>query len=239
MAKTMTYEDLIRIAVETGTDGIDMTVYWLPATTDDVLLPLRRFAWKNRVEIYSIGARVPAGAAHRGAPREGARRAAEVGRRGAENGRVAPAGFRRQQAGRRHHGPGDRLCRRDHEARRRVRGRPRRHRRPGRRRRDYGLREGDHRDRQADGFSLGGHEPRYREFPAAEGLRPDRDVDSVRRQHPREDHGRERRRQDPFSVRLRPRLHHVRAAGLQGVHGSRGPRPRRIRRSPCRAICGS
>ena len=57
-AKMMTYEDLIRIAVETGTDGIDMTVYWLPATTDDYLLPLRRLAYKNRVEIYSIGTRV-------------------------------------------------------------------------------------------------------------------------------------------------------------------------------------
>ena len=57
-SKAMTYEDLIRIAVETGTDGIDMTVYWLPATTDDYLLPLRRFAYKNRVEIYSIGTRV-------------------------------------------------------------------------------------------------------------------------------------------------------------------------------------
>src|SRR3989442_2412862 len=57
-AKTMTYEDLIRIAVETGTDGIDMTVYWLPATSDDYLLPLRRLAYRNRVEIYSIGTRV-------------------------------------------------------------------------------------------------------------------------------------------------------------------------------------
>jgi sugar phosphate isomerase/epimerase len=57
-AKTITYEDLIRIAVETDTDGIDMTVYWLPATTDDYLLPLRRLAYKNRVEIYSIGTRV-------------------------------------------------------------------------------------------------------------------------------------------------------------------------------------
>lgn len=57
-AKTMTYEDLIRIAIETGTDGIDMTVYWLPATSDDYLLPLRRLAYKNRVEIYSIGTRV-------------------------------------------------------------------------------------------------------------------------------------------------------------------------------------
>jgi L-ribulose-5-phosphate 3-epimerase len=57
-AKTMTYEDLIRIAVETGTDGIDMTVYWLPATSDDYLLPLRRLAYRNRVEIYSVGTRV-------------------------------------------------------------------------------------------------------------------------------------------------------------------------------------
>lgn len=56
--KAMTYEDLIRIAVETGTDGIDLTVYWLPATTDDVLLPLRRLAYRNRVDIYSIGTRI-------------------------------------------------------------------------------------------------------------------------------------------------------------------------------------
>lgn len=58
MAKTMTYADLIRVAVETGIDGIDMTVYWLPDTTDAVLLPLRRLAWANRVEIYGIGTRV-------------------------------------------------------------------------------------------------------------------------------------------------------------------------------------
>ena len=57
-SKAMTYQDLIRIAVDTGTDGIDMTVYWLPGTTDDVLLPLRREAYRNRVEIYSIGTRV-------------------------------------------------------------------------------------------------------------------------------------------------------------------------------------
>src|SRR4051812_21890487 len=57
-AKKMTYEDLIRIAVETGTDGIDLTVYWLPGTSDADLLPLRRLAYKNRVEIYSIGTRV-------------------------------------------------------------------------------------------------------------------------------------------------------------------------------------
>jgi sugar phosphate isomerase/epimerase len=57
-SRRMTYEDLIRIAVETGTDGIDLTVYWLPAITDDYLLPLRRVAYRNRVEIYSIGTRV-------------------------------------------------------------------------------------------------------------------------------------------------------------------------------------
>jgi L-ribulose-5-phosphate 3-epimerase len=57
-AGKMTYEDLIRIAVETGTDGIDMTVYWMPGTGDDYVLPLRRFAYKNRVDIYSIGTRV-------------------------------------------------------------------------------------------------------------------------------------------------------------------------------------
>ena len=56
--KTMTYEDLIRIAVDTGTDGIDMTVYWMPSTGDDFLLALRRLAYRNRVEIYSIGTRV-------------------------------------------------------------------------------------------------------------------------------------------------------------------------------------
>ena len=57
-AKTMTYEDLIRVAVDTGIDGIDMTVYWLPSTADDYLLSLRRLAYRNRVEIYSIGTRV-------------------------------------------------------------------------------------------------------------------------------------------------------------------------------------
>ena len=57
-AKTMTYDDLVRIAVETGTDGVDLTVYWLPDTSDDYLLRLRRLAYRNRVEIYSIGTRV-------------------------------------------------------------------------------------------------------------------------------------------------------------------------------------
>jgi sugar phosphate isomerase/epimerase len=57
-ARTMGYEDLIQVAVDTGTDGIDMTVYWLPDASDAYLLPLRRLAYRNRVEIYSIGTRV-------------------------------------------------------------------------------------------------------------------------------------------------------------------------------------
>lgn len=58
-AKTMTYEDLVRIVVETGADGIDLTSYWLPTENlDAYLLSLRKLAWKNRVEIYSVGTRI-------------------------------------------------------------------------------------------------------------------------------------------------------------------------------------
>jgi sugar phosphate isomerase/epimerase len=57
-SKAMKYEDLINVAVDTGTDGIDMTVYWLPSTEADYLRSLRHLAYKNRVEIYSIGTRV-------------------------------------------------------------------------------------------------------------------------------------------------------------------------------------
>ncbi len=57
-AGTMKYDDLVHLAVETGIDGIDMTVYWFPSIADDFLLPLRRLAYKNGVEIYSLGVRV-------------------------------------------------------------------------------------------------------------------------------------------------------------------------------------
>lgn len=57
-AKAMKYEDLINVAVDTGIDGIDMTVYWLPSTEADYLKSLRHLAYRNRVEIYSIGTRV-------------------------------------------------------------------------------------------------------------------------------------------------------------------------------------
>jgi len=53
-AKTMTYDDLVRLAADLGVDGLDLTVYWFPTTSDDFLAPLRRLAYKLAVEIYSI-----------------------------------------------------------------------------------------------------------------------------------------------------------------------------------------
>jgi L-ribulose-5-phosphate 3-epimerase len=56
-AKTMTYEDLVRRAVEWNVDGLDLTVYWFPSAGPEFLLPLRRLAYKMGVEIYSISVR--------------------------------------------------------------------------------------------------------------------------------------------------------------------------------------
>lgn len=56
-SKQMSYEDLVRLAVDLDVDGLDMTVYWLPSTEDSYLLPLRRLAYRNAVEIYSISVR--------------------------------------------------------------------------------------------------------------------------------------------------------------------------------------
>ena len=56
-AQTMSYQDLVRLAVETGIDGLDLTVYWFPGTGDDFLLPLKRLAFRSAVEIYSISVR--------------------------------------------------------------------------------------------------------------------------------------------------------------------------------------
>lgn len=65
-SKKMTYDDVIRLAADLDVDGVDMTVYWLPDTSNATLLPLRRLAYKNAVEIYSISVRTdmckPAGA---------------------------------------------------------------------------------------------------------------------------------------------------------------------------------
>src|SRR5712692_6885998 len=169
-AKTMTYEDLIRIAVETGTDGIDMTVYWLPGTSDDYLLPLRRLAYTNRVEIYSIGTRVRLAqptAELREQQLDELRKWLDVAQKvGATHVRVfggaRPDGATLDQA----IGFAAETLKRGAE---------------------YA---------GARGLILGWNEPRHRKLPAAGCLRSDRNVDSVCRQHAREDRGGARRWQD-------------------------------------------
>ncbi|BDC50133.1 hypothetical protein F183_A24490 [Bryobacterales bacterium F-183] len=63
---TLKYEDLIRISAENDLDGVDLTVYWFPNTSDAFLLPLKRTAYRAGIEIYSISVRTeltkPAGA---------------------------------------------------------------------------------------------------------------------------------------------------------------------------------
>lgn len=56
-SKQMSYEDLVNLAVDLDVDGLDLTVYWFPSTEDSFLLPLRRLAYRNAVEIYSISVR--------------------------------------------------------------------------------------------------------------------------------------------------------------------------------------
>lgn len=51
---TMKYEDLVPLAVENEVDGLDLTVYWFPSTEAAFLLPLKRLAYRQGVEIYSI-----------------------------------------------------------------------------------------------------------------------------------------------------------------------------------------
>lgn len=55
--KTMSYEDLVRMASDWGVEGLDLTVYWFPNTEDSFLLPLKRLAYRSGVEIYSISVR--------------------------------------------------------------------------------------------------------------------------------------------------------------------------------------
>jgi len=54
---SFTYADLIRMAAETGANGVDLTTYWLPDTKDETLLPLKKLAYKSGVWVYSIGIR--------------------------------------------------------------------------------------------------------------------------------------------------------------------------------------
>ena len=55
--KSMRYEDLVHIASDYNIEGLDLTVYWFPDTSDGFLLPLKRLAYRMGVEIYSISIR--------------------------------------------------------------------------------------------------------------------------------------------------------------------------------------
>jgi L-ribulose-5-phosphate 3-epimerase len=58
VAKSISYEDLIRRIADWGLDGLDCTVYWFPDTTPGYLASLRKTAFKNGVQIYNAGVRV-------------------------------------------------------------------------------------------------------------------------------------------------------------------------------------
>ena len=53
-SKKMSYNDLVDLAVDLDVDGLDLTVYWFPDTSDAFLIPLRNYAFAHGVEIPSI-----------------------------------------------------------------------------------------------------------------------------------------------------------------------------------------
>ncbi len=55
--KSMSYTDVIRMASDTGAEGVDLTTYWLPDLTPGPLLALKRLAYRSAVQIYTIGIR--------------------------------------------------------------------------------------------------------------------------------------------------------------------------------------
>ena len=55
--KSFAYADLIRFTADLGADGIDLTTYWLPDTSDQTLFGLKRLAYRSGVALYSIGIR--------------------------------------------------------------------------------------------------------------------------------------------------------------------------------------
>jgi len=54
---SMKYDDVIRLAADLGVDGAELTTYWFPDTSDSFLFPLRRFAYRQAVDIHGIGIR--------------------------------------------------------------------------------------------------------------------------------------------------------------------------------------
>ncbi len=56
-SKAMKYDDLVHMCVDQNIDGLDLTVYWFPNTSDEFLMPLKNLAYRKGVEIYSISVR--------------------------------------------------------------------------------------------------------------------------------------------------------------------------------------
>lgn len=56
--QTMTYKDLIHLASDAGLDGIDTTAYWFPNTSPEFLSGLRTTAYRNAIQLYTLGVRV-------------------------------------------------------------------------------------------------------------------------------------------------------------------------------------
>src|SRR5260370_39726896 len=54
-AKSWAYEDLIRRIADWGLDGLDRTVYWLPATSAGCLASLPETAFKTGGPIHNAG----------------------------------------------------------------------------------------------------------------------------------------------------------------------------------------
>ena len=57
-AKTLTYEDLIKMIADWGMDGLDCTVYWFPDNGPQYLASIRKAAYKHGINIYNAGVRV-------------------------------------------------------------------------------------------------------------------------------------------------------------------------------------
>jgi sugar phosphate isomerase/epimerase len=56
-AGTLTYADVIRMAADTGADGVDLTTYWLADTNDETLFALKKLAYRSGIALYNIGIR--------------------------------------------------------------------------------------------------------------------------------------------------------------------------------------
>jgi len=56
--KTMSYADVIRMTADLGADGVDLTTYWLPDTSNQTLFALKTLAYRSGVSLYTIGVRV-------------------------------------------------------------------------------------------------------------------------------------------------------------------------------------